>query len=457
MAFDPRRLLVSCALLALSADAATFQKRYYWPGDDVALGVAVRPEGGFLVPSRCVPDSGPGVVRVLRLSSDGDTLWTRGSAIPGGSFLSHTFEPGSAGGGIVVGRVKRERVDWDNCVLALDSTGAMIWWNSWGSAANELLTGGLRLADGWLVCGVTQESGEDDVRLDWLDDSGRVTRTVILAEPGPQVPFDLAWSWDSSLLLAVNELPGGGQYSSVTLRKLDTTGRAVWSRRFDDSLWDEGRALASRPDGGTAIAGFSSTLTHGMQGLLVRADSTGQVSWYRQYGFDGSDRFFAVGAVPSGGVVLAGESYPRGGGSSDLYLVRVDAGGAMSWERLIGGDADDFGCAVACLADSGYVIAGGSGAGGERDVYVVRTDAAGVVGVADGAGPQLPPVRSTLFSDMVRLPAGTEGLTILSADGRVVAAAEPGGLWTGPAAGVYLVCDRGRVVARLVKLGGQSR
>jgi hypothetical protein len=396
-----------------------------------------------------------GLARVLRLSGDGDTLWTRELAVPGGDFLAEAFEPDGAGGGVIVGRVKRERVDWDNCAVAFDSAGSMTWWSGWGSSANEFLTGGLRLAGGWLVCGVTQESGEDDVRLDWLDDSGHVTRTVVLAEPGPQVSSDLAWSWDGSLLLAVNELPGGGQYSSITLRKLDTTGRAVWSRRFDDSLWDEGRAMASRPDGGTAIAGFSSTLAHGMQGLLVRADSTGQVSWYRQYGFDGSDRFFAVSAVPWGGIVLAGESYPRGGGSSDLYFVRVDVHGAMTWERLIGGDADDFGCAVACLADSGFVIAGGSGSSGERDVYVVRTDAAGIVGMADVTGPLRPPsAHSTLFSDRVRLPAGAGRLTIVSADGRVVASAEPGGLWTGPAAGVYLVRDRGRVIARLVKLGG---
>jgi hypothetical protein len=437
--------------------AGTYQRRYPWPGDDAAVGISICNDGGVLVYARIesLPDFG--AVRVLRLDGAGDTLWTRVLTIPSTQFQAALFVP-DPGGGLVVGRARRDRVDWDNCILALDSLGGLTWWNAWGSSYNEFLVGALRLADGWVTCGATLESGEYDVHLDWLDDSGAVVRSATLSENGPQIPGGLTWSWDSSYLLAVNQVPGGNQYSWISLRKIDSAGTVIWSRRYGDTLWDEARSIVDLGAHGCVMAGFAGSPDSGMQGAVSRADSSGQAIWARQYGHAGSDRFHAAAVTADGDLVFAGEAFPQAGGASDIYLLRVHAAGTMVWERVIGGVEDDFADVVLPLGDSGFVLAGGSGSAGSHDTYVVRTDAAGIVGLS-GQSPAGADIgfasRSLLFGSHVRLPAGVGLVTIVGSDGRLLCRARPGTRW--PAsddipAGVFLArYDDGGTV-RLVKV-----
>lgn len=450
-------LLVLVATLAPTAYAVTFQRSYVWPGDDAAIGVVAATDGGFLVLGRAESIPAFGALRLIRLDSNGDTIWTRVVDVPGVQFQAAAMAPDTDGGALTVGRCRRERVDWDYCVVAVDRSGGLRYWNAWGGASNEGLRAVLRTPRGWVVCGTTLENGEYDVRLTWLDDSGRVSGGVTLVEAGPQQVGGLAGDWDGSYVIAVNQPTGGSQYSWISLTKVDSLGRTAWSRRYGDTLWDEARSVVGLGQTGSATVGFSATLDMGMQGAVFRSDSSGQVVWVRQYGFAGSDRLYGGTATADGGLALVGESHPPSGGTSDVYFASVDAGGALLWERLIGGALDDYAGCVVQLADGGFVLAGGSGATGSLDCCVIRTDASGIVGLPGKAaswGSARTPQHTLFISGAVRLPDGTGSISVTGSTGRVIDVVSPGDVWPAAgrvAAGVYIARYADGSTLRLIK------
>src|SRR6185436_1462719 len=61
------------------------------------------------------------------------------------------------------------------------------------------------------------------------------------------------------------------------------------------------------------------------------------------------------------------------GGSIQLYLVKADAGGNISWSKTYGTTADDFGYDVKQTNDGGYIFVGTL----LQDIYLVKTNASG--------------------------------------------------------------------------------
>ncbi len=446
--------LLQLMLFVTAAAGVTLQRAYPWAGDDYIIGIAAVPDGGLFAVACAESTPGFSGFRLLRLTGNGDTLWTRIVAIPGSSFQAQAFIPSEPGGGLVVGRLRRERSDWDNCAVAIDSNGALLWWNSWGSTAGEGLTAGVRSVSGWVVCGYTLENGDYDFRLHWLGDSGSVVRSVMIVESGPQYPSGIVGGKSGTFLLVVNQLPGGIRSSWVTLMKFDSSGSVLWQRRYGDVLWNEARALVLLPGGGVGVLGFSASTEYGMQALATAVDSSGQVGWLRQYGGSGSERLLGGAVTGDGSLVGCGETQPLGIADGGIYLVRIRSDGVLAWERRIFEPAGCFGTAILPLGDTGLVIAGGLGVAGNRDAFVVWTDSLGRVGLSDV--PAESPVLarpSGLVVNEVFLPSG--GRWCVYGAGGAVA-----GVWRGGdivnvarlAVGVYVArCEDGRSM-RLVRI-----
>ncbi|MEM9683632.1 MAG: FHA domain-containing protein, partial [Pseudomonadota bacterium] len=95
--------------------------------------------------------------------------------------------------------------------------------------------------------------------------------------------------------------------------------------------------------------------------------------------FGGSkvDSFRAVAALKGGGFLAVGSTESAGAGGFDLWMVRLDQSGRRLWEKRFGGEADDYGLAVAATADGGALVAGA--ADNRRFIWVLRTDDKGDV------------------------------------------------------------------------------
>jgi hypothetical protein len=88
--------------------------------------------------------------------------------------------------------------------------------------------------------------------------------------------------------------------------------------------------------------------------------------------------------LPDGGVIFVGETASKGAGKNDGWAVRLDASGAVVWDRAYGSEHDDAFYSVEALDDGTFVVFGGIGldgkggqAGGGQAWWGVRLSADG--------------------------------------------------------------------------------
>lgn len=112
--------------------------------------------------------------------------------------------------------------------------------------------------------------------------------------------------------------------------------------------------------------------------VVLHMVAHGQVTWRRTYGGTGVSEARCVRQTADGGYIIAGSTGSFGNGSSDIYVLHVDALGVPDWSRVYGGLGVDYGVACRELPD-GYIIAGTTalGSNGSYDMLLIRTDMQG--------------------------------------------------------------------------------
>ena len=179
------------------------------------------------------------------------------------------------------------------------------------------------------------------------------------------------------------------------LRKYDAAGTELWTRQFGTSGSDVVNGVTVAAAGTVLVVGhtsgdFPGHASAGGQDAFVRAyDASGAASWTRQMGTTGSDEAQAVAVATSGSVVFTGRTSgtlpgQTNLGSSDVFVEKLDALGAVLWTRQLGtADLDDS-SAVAVATDGSVLISGstfgafpGQASAGNYDAFVCKYDGAG--------------------------------------------------------------------------------
>ena len=123
---------------------------------------------------------------------------------------------------------------------------------------------------------------------------------------------------------------------------------------------------------------------------VVKLDAAGNILWQKALGGTGTDVAQAITASADGGYVVAGYTGSTNGdvtgnhGSSDYWVVKLDAAGNILWQKALGGTGIDQAYAITASADGGYVVGytqsndgDVTGNHGGNDYWVVKLDAAG--------------------------------------------------------------------------------
>jgi hypothetical protein len=223
-------------------------------------GLVKLSEGGWL----SSPD-----VDLVRLSPDGDSLWTRsygGAAEDHGGAVLATED----GGFFVAGSTNHQA--W---VFITDSLGEMLWHSTFG---DPVLTERL-----WAAC--KTPSGDYAVAGIWQAESAAYHPFAACVTPYGDTlwtryfPYLGQGSFHSvAALLDGRILVGGGHVvvnDDVYLAVLLTAdGDTVWTAHYDSPVEDVGRALCLTPDSGFAMAGFQSTIAENSENIwVVRTES----------------------------------------------------------------------------------------------------------------------------------------------------------------------------------------
>lgn len=141
---------------------------------------------------------------------------------------------------------------------------------------------------------------------------------------------------------------------------------------------DDGVAAHQTNDGGFIVLGTTGTNWQvGNAVYLIKLDASGAIDWSRTYGDNGLDVGVEVAELLSGYVVLSNTSNGSLGGY-DIQLREVNALGDEVWSKDIGGNDWDLANDLVVVSD-GYLITGKefSSNNGMESAFVLKTDLAG--------------------------------------------------------------------------------
>lgn len=258
-----------------------------------------------------------------------------------------TISSGSSASGDVTGTTKGGIDIW---VVKITATGAITWQRLYGGSGADNSGGIIQTADGgYLVGGFTRSPVSGDV---------------------------------TSPRNSLNDF-------DFWVLKITSTGAITWQQTYtnpgsansSNDMSDYMNNLEAAPDGsGYILAGRSNSnyrnTSSSFDYFVMKIGLTGNTLWRRLYGSSGNDELRSMYLTSDGGYILVGNTDGSANGDltgtnhgmDDIWVVKVNAAGAIEWQRLLGGAGVDDGHSILQTSDGGYIIAGTSASSSSGDI-----------------------------------------------------------------------------------------
>ena len=383
-------------LLSLSSySQGTFQKYYGGSAEEYGYSFKETPDGGFVVCGRTFSfGTGGWEGYVLKLNSDGDTLWTKSYGNTQYEEIQD-IETTSDGGYIMTGHTWT--TDWagDVYLIKLDAVGNVVWDQTYGGTVG-LSDKGYSVRQttdgGYVISGTTETYGfgGDDVYVIKTSSVGSIEWTRTIGTAGTiEAGREIEQTSDGGYVVAGYTDGSGVSFYDVYLIKLNGAGVVQWSKTYGGSSYDFAYTVEETSDNGFILGATTNSFGAGnWDAYLIKTNSTGVLQWSKTYGMSGEDRVQAAKQTSDGGYILCGRSNSFGAGNFDATLHKTDAAGTLQWTKAYGGSLEDQAWYVSEYSTGGYALCGYSfsfGAG-SRDISMIKTDATGSSGCNETSG-----------------------------------------------------------------------
>lgn len=205
----------------------------------------------------------------------------------------------------------------DYWIVKLDSEGNLEWDRTFGGNKQERLTALAETLDGYIVGGFSES-----------DISGDKTKASM-----------------------------GG--SDAWLLKVNKDGSLLWQRVYGGNSTDELYAIVPSQSGGFILGVYSrSTISEQKSEpprgsgdyWVLEIDSNGLIIWEKSLGGAYIDYLVDIVQLPDGSLIVGG--YSGSGisadktvaskGADDVWLLRIESGGEITWQGSYGGESDDW-------------------------------------------------------------------------------------------------------------------
>src|SRR5678816_3304583 len=114
---------------------------------------------------------------------------------------------------------------------------------------------------------------------------------------------------------------------------------------------------------------------------LVKFTGSGTIIWQKTLGGTAKDQAFSLINTSDGGYAFAGQTESYDGdvsgshGNTDIWVVKLDNAGNITWQKCLGGSTDETGYAITQTTGGDFIIA--------RRTHSTDGDAAGSHGFTD--------------------------------------------------------------------------
>lgn len=161
----------------------------------------------------------------------------------------------------------------------------------------------------------------------------------------------------------------------IWMVKLNSTGAIEWEKLMGGSGYDRANAVQQTSDGGYIVGAYSTSsssgtvsgVNHGLEDYwVIKLDAEGNIIWEKLLGGSGTDYLQSILQLSDGGYLVSGHSNSSSSGnvsgtnrgSSDYWVVRLDASGNIVWNKLMGGAQSETEPSIIATADGNYILAG---------------------------------------------------------------------------------------------------
>ena len=200
--------------------------------------------------------------------------------------------------------------------------------------------------------------------------------------------FDFAYSIqetsDGGYIVAGSTASFGAGSDDFWVLKLYSNGNVAWQKTYGGADYDYAYSIQQTSDGGYIVAGETWSFGAGSRDFWVlKLYSNGNVAWQKTYGgINADDVAFSIRQTQEGGYIVAGRTDSSlGAGKDDVWVLKLDANGNVTWQKTYGGGNWDYAYSIQQTSEGGYIVAGwtDSFGAGNDDVWVLKLDSAGNV------------------------------------------------------------------------------
>lgn len=357
--------VAAMALPALAVPPAVdWEKEYGDTSRDIAYWVEEVSSGGFVVSGYAdFENDGNLKAILLRLDSDGDTLWTKTY----GDSLSESamcVRETSDGGFIVSGYIERGPGNSDAWLVRTDSSGDTLWTSTFDFGGDEFLYCVEELYGGdFIAAGFTSSYatlGSTDILVMRISSGGVGMWKTVLGGPGHNRGYGMCRTSDGHYVVAGYTEVGADRGDGIIIKVNASNGDSLWSTTHGDTTFDTCRRVFETYDGGLVAGGRM--YDHDGRwslGYLVKMDAVGNEIWLEDYGDTSAyTSITSLALTPDLGFICAGYRDTSSTGLSDLYFIKTDAAGDTLWTKAVVSPSRDAAVEVKMTGDMGYISAG---------------------------------------------------------------------------------------------------
>jgi hypothetical protein len=299
----------------------------------------------------------------------------------------------------------------DAWIVKLDTVGNIQWQKCLGGTGSEQANAIKQTADGgYIVVGFTtsndgdvsgNHSSNSDCWVVKLDASGNIQWQKCLGGTNFEIASAIQQTSDGGYVVAgitnsndgdVSGNHGGNDY---WVAKLDAVANLQWQKCMGGTNNDYNFSIQQTIDGGYIAAGYTQSNDGNVSGnhgyndsWIVKLNGVGNLQWQKCLGGTSKDvsntilqtndgEYVVVGYTQSNDGDVSGNHFP---GYSDCWVVKLDTGANLLWQKCLGGTDYDFAYSMQQTTDGGYIVAGYtasndgdiSGYHGGQDMWIVK-------------------------------------------------------------------------------------
>lgn len=271
---------------------------------------------------------------------------------------------------------------FDYYIVKLDKNGLLQWSKAIGGQYDDEAYSIIQTADNnYVIAGAAYSfgAGNYDFYIVKLNSNGNLIWNKTYGGPASDFAYSVIETSDGGYAIAGYTSSFNTQYGGMLIMKIDTSGGLKWAKTIDGPYYDGATCIIQTTDGGYAVGGWYYYYSAEYYDFyIVKLDSNTNMQWTKTVGGHGQDVCWSLKQTTDGGYIAGGFADSSAAGYYDTYFVKLDAAGNVLWTTTAGGGDDDYASSLVLTPDGGCLAAGQTSSFGPYLLfYLVKLDAGG--------------------------------------------------------------------------------